>query len=196
MRNLNLEFLIFSFVSGLTGGTLIWLIIGTLRMVLRHFLLLYPPPLRMPPLWHCHCHGHRPELSRRGLMIYLDWHSYFFDFSITYHLNWEKDPEWSILLSMLLRGLRTWGGKLKDDFSWKTFIKSWYWWCYTETWRGRFSSNLTECQVFLLFLIRSDVGLLVIWSGSTWFLAGENGHWAVAWTGWGSGGVLSTDESS
>ena len=93
MRNLNLEFLIFSFVSGLTGGTLIWLIIGTLRMVLRHFLLLYPPPLRMPPLWHCHCHGHRPDLSRRGLMIYLDWHSYFFDFSITYHLNWEKDTE-------------------------------------------------------------------------------------------------------
>ena len=65
-------------------------------MVLRHFLPLFVPasevaalivtltlsvphsPLSDPP-W--------PELSRRGLMIYLDWHSYFFDFSICHNVT-------------------------------------------------------------------------------------------------------------
>ena len=87
MRNLNLEFLIFSFVSGLTGGTLIWLIVGTLRMVLLHFLRLYPRGLRTPPLWHWHCaphsRGHTGVVTERindlpGLTFLLFW---FFNLS-------------------------------------------------------------------------------------------------------------------
>ena len=98
MRNLNLEFLIFSFVSGLTGGTLIWLIVGTLRMVLRHFLRLYPRGLRMPPLWHWHCaphsRGQTGVVTERindlpGLTFLLFW---FFQF-ITYHLNWKWESQ-------------------------------------------------------------------------------------------------------
>ena len=145
MRNINLEFPILFPVSGLTEGTLSWLITQTLRMVLRHFLPLFVPASEVAALivtlTQCpECPALpivRPALTRvvterindlPGLTFLLFW---FFNLSQCHmHLISIGSPHHSCggararvwdKNSSELDSYFSWN-KTKDDLQWKTLL--------------------------------------------------------------------------